>query len=126
MDWYSPVEGDVLAWKAADEDLRERALNQLETMADGALSLARKCQLSDKTAQQLFGALLEKALQFPGENHVFLVGGKPVITFWGFVNLNESAREELFGCLHLAPAPEPVLDLYEDIPDEDALKVTFS
>ncbi|QKN81965.1 SrfA family protein [Scandinavium goeteborgense] len=126
VDWYSPVEGDVLAWKAADEDLRERALNQLETMANGALSLARKCQQSDKTAQQLFGALLEKALQFPGENHVFLVGGKPVITFWGFVNLNESAREELFGCLHLAPVPEPVIDLYEDIPDEDALRVTFS
>ncbi|MCS2160477.1 SrfA family protein [Scandinavium sp. H11S7] len=126
VDWYSPVEGDVLAWKAADEDLRERALNQLETMADGALSLARKCQQSDKTAQQLFGALLEKALQFPGENHVFLVSGKPVITFWGFVNLNESAREELFGCLHLAPEPKPVIDLYEDIPDEDALKVTFS
>jgi len=126
VDWYSPVEGDVLAWKAADEDLRERALNQLETMADGALSLARKCQQSDKTAQQLFGALLEKALQFPGENHVFLVGGKPVITFWGFVNLNESAREALFGCLHLTPEPEPVIDLYEDIPDEDALKVTFS
>jgi len=126
VDWYSPVEGDVLAWKAADEEVRERALSQLEMMADGALSLARKCQQSDRTAQQLFGALLEKALQFPGDNHVFLVGGKPVITFWGFVNLNESTREELFGCLHLAPPPEPVIDLYEDIPDEDALKVTFS
>lgn len=126
VDWYSPVEGDVLAWKAADDDLREQALRQLETMADGAMSLARKCQQSDKTAQQLFGALLEKALQFPGENHVFLVGGKPVITFWGFVNLNESAREELFGCLHLAPVPEPEIELDDDIPEADSVKVTFS
>ncbi|HEX4502518.1 MAG TPA: SrfA family protein [Scandinavium sp.] len=126
VDWYSPVDGDVLPWKAADEDLRERVLNQLETMADGALSLARKCQQSDKTAQQLFGALLEKALQFPGENHVFLVDGKPVITFWGFVNLNESAREELFGCLHFAPVPEPVIDNDDDFTDEEALNVTIS
>lgn len=126
VDWYSPVEGDVLAWKAADNDLREQALHQLETLADGALSLARKCQQSDKTAQQLFGALLEKALQFPGENHVFVVGGKPVITFWGFVNLNESAREELFGCLHFAPEPEPVIDVEDEIADEEPVTVLFS
>ncbi|WP_330985054.1 MULTISPECIES: SrfA family protein [Enterobacterales] len=121
VDWYSPVEGDVVAWKAAEDEQRDRALHQLETMADAALSLARKCQQSDKTAQQLFGALLEKALQFPGENHVFLVDGKPVITFWGFVNLNESAREELFGCLHTLPVDEPLL-----IADEEPLNVTLS
>lgn len=126
VDWYAPVEGDVLAWKAADEDLRQQALHQLETLADGALSLARKCQQSDKTAQQLFGALLEKALQFPGENNLFLVGGKPVLTFWGFVNLNESARDELFGCLHFAPEPEAVIELDDNIPEAEALKVTFS
>lgn len=128
VDWYSPVEGGVVAWKAAEDDQRDRALHQLETMADAALSLARKCQQSDKTAQQLFGALLEKALQFPGENHVFLVDGKPVITFWGFVNLNESAREELFGCLHMLPVDEPLLtaDEEDDFIDEEPLKVTLS
>ncbi|MGL4723064.1 MAG: SrfA family protein [Scandinavium sp.] len=128
VDWYSPVEGDVVSWKAAEDEQRDRALHQLETMADTALSLARKCQQSDKTAQQLFGALLEKALQFPGENHVFLVDGKPVITFWGFVNLNESAREELFGCLHTLPVDEPLLivDAEDDLIDEEPLKVTLS
>jgi len=126
VDWYSPVEGDVQPWKAADEEVRERALHQLETLADGALSLARGCQQSEKTAQQLFGALLEKALQFPGENHVFLVGGKPVITFWGFVNLNESAREELFGCLHFAPVPEPLIDDEDEFIDDEPLIVTLS
>ncbi|MGU3412497.1 SrfA family protein [Enterobacteriaceae bacterium C34A] len=126
VDWYSPVEGEVQAWKSADEEVRERALHQLETLADSALSLARKCQQSEKTAQQLFGALLEKALQFPGENHVFLVGGKPVITFWGFVNLNESAREELFGCLHFAPVPEPLIDDEDDFIDDEPLTVTLS
>ncbi|WP_312628103.1 SrfA family protein [Scandinavium sp.] len=126
VDWYSPIEGDVQPWKAADEEVRERALHQLETLADGALSLARRCQQSEKTAQQLFGALLEKALQFPGENHVFLVGGKPVITFWGFVNLNESAREELFGCLHFAPVPEPLIDDEDEFIDDEPLIVTLS
>ena len=90
------------------------------------MSLAKKCQQSDKTAQQLFGALLEKALQFPGENHVFLVDGKPVITFWGFVNLNESARDELFGCLQTTTAPLSLPDEEEEIPEEETVKVTLS
>ena len=95
VDWYSPVEGRAQAWKAADEDARFRALRYLESTLDSAATLSRKCMQSPKTAQQLFGSLLEKALQFPGENHVFLVDGKPVIPFWGFVNLNERAREDV-------------------------------
>ncbi|MBB1200785.1 ssrAB-activated protein [Enterobacteriaceae bacterium 89] len=126
VDWYSPVEGEVISWKAADDDQRYQALHQLETMADGALSLARKCQQSEKTAQQLFGALLEKALQFPGENHVFLVDGKPVITFWGFVNLNESAREEIFGCLQTTSVPATLQTLVEEPPESEAATITLS
>lgn len=126
VDWYSPMEGSVISWKAADTDQRFQALHQLEKMADSAFSLAKKCQQSEKTTQQLFGALLEKALQFPGENHVFLVEGKPVITFWGFVNLNESAREELFGCLQPVILSEPLPEPEEEIPEVDLLKVNIS
>ena len=126
VDWYSPVDGEVTSWKAADDELRLQALHQLETLADGALALAKKCQQSDKTAQQLFGALLEKALQFPGENHVYLVDGKPVITFWGFVNLNESAREEIFGCLQIAPVEVEMPPVEENFPEDELVKVTLS
>lgn len=83
VDWYSPIDGRSVSWKAADEEARSRAREHLENTLDSAYALSRKCLQSQKTAQQLFGSLLEKALQFPGENHVFLVDGKPVITFWG-------------------------------------------
>ena len=133
VDWYAPVEGQVTSWKAADDDLRHRALRMLEKLADSADSLSRKCLQSEKTSQQLFGALLEKALQFPGENHVFLIDGKPVITFWGFVNLNERARDDRFSCLQTttldallvavepeeAPLPAPKVTLAQ--PDEPLL-----
>lgn len=125
VDWYSPLEGDVISWKAADDEQRYHALHQLETLADHAQALARKCQQSDKTAQQLFGALLEKALQFPGDNHIFLVSGKPVMTFWGFVNLNESARDELFGCLQTTRLPV-IEHVEEENPPSDPAKVTLS
>lgn len=131
VDWYAPIAGEVTSWKAADEETRFRALRYLESTLDSAASLSRKCMQSDKTAQQLFGSLLAKALQFPGENHVFLIDGKPVITFWGFVNLNESAREDVLACLREIDIPEPIVieeeeDAEPEIADEEPVKVTLS
>lgn len=128
VDWYSPVEGRAVSWKAAEEEARFRALRYLDSTLDSASALSRKCIQSPKTAQQLFGSLLEKALQFPGENHVFLVDGKPVITFWGFVNLNESARDDVLECLRKEDIPPPVVAVEpEPEPEEEpAVAVNFS
>ena len=108
VDWYSPTEGVVTSWKAADEDARFRALRLLESTLSSVESLSKKSLQSPKTAQQLFGSLLSKAFQFPGENFLFLVDGKPVITFWGFVNLNENAREDVLDCLRASLVPVPM------------------
>ncbi|HEP1894562.1 TPA: ssrAB-activated protein [Kluyvera cryocrescens] len=129
VDWYSPVAGEVIGWKAADETQRTRALHYLEGLQDSARTLSKKCLQSEKTAQQLFGALLEKSLQFPGENHLFLVEGKPVISFWGFVNLNEGAREDVLDCLRYVEPELPEEPLIVEIPqveETDVPAVTFS
>ncbi|QLR43293.1 ssrAB-activated protein [Enterobacter sp. RHBSTW-00994] len=125
VDWYSPVDGAVSSWKTADEDERFRALRYLENTLASVESLSKKCLQSPKTAQQLFGSLLSKAFQFPGENFLFLVDGKPVITFWGFVNLNENARDDVLECLResLIPEPEPVQ--IEDPEPEPTPVITF-
>ena len=114
VDWYSPVEGSVISWKAADEDDRYRALRYLENTLASVESLSKKCLQSPKTAQQLFGSLLSKAFQFPSENFLYLVDGKPVIAFWGFVNLNENARDDVLDCLRESLIPEPAPVVIED------------
>lgn len=119
VDWYSPVEGRAVSWKAADDESRFRALRFLESTLDSAAALSRKSLQSPKTAQQFFGSLLEKALQFPGVNHVFLVDGKPVITFWGFVDLNESAREDVLACLREEEPPAPTIVMPEESEEEE-------
>lgn len=119
VDWYSPVEGRAVSWKAADDESRFRALRFLESTLDSAAALSRKSLQSPKTAQQLFGSLLAKALQFPGVNHVFLVDGKPVITFWGFVDLNESAREDVLACLREEEPPAPAIVMPEERDEEE-------
>lgn len=126
VDWYSPVEGQAIAWKAADEDTRNRALRYLSGTLESAATLSRKSLQSGKTSLQLFGSLLEKAVQFPGENHVFLVDGKPVITFWGFVNLNENTREDVLACLQIEDEPEPEIHIAPDAVEEPIPEVTFA
>lgn len=126
VDWYSPLDGDVISWKAANRNQRQKALQALEQLEQSALKLARKCQQSEKTTQQLFGALLEQTLQFPGENYLFLLDGKPVITFWGFVNLNESRRESPFACLQHTPDNEPTILSMPEPDVSDAPSLTLS
>ncbi|MDM2904698.1 SrfA family protein [Citrobacter sp. Cpo015] len=126
VDWYSPIEGKAVAWKAADEEARFRALRYLGSTLENAATLSRKSLQSGKTSLQLFGSLLEKAIQFPGENHVFLVDGKPVITFWGFVNLNENPRDDVLDCLRIADVP-PVVTVAEPEQEEEiAPEITFA
>lgn len=126
VDWYAPLEGDIASWNAADEDDRFRALRYLENTLSSVESLSKKSLQSPKTAQQLFGSLLSKAFQFPGENFLFLVDGKPVITFWGFVNLNENAREDVLDCLRESLKPEPMpAPVEEPEPEEPAPEIVF-
>ena len=125
VDWYAPVEGSVSSWKAADEDARYRALRLLESTLSSVESLSKKSLQSPKTAQQLFGSLLSKAFQFPGENFLFLVDGKPVITFWGFVQLNENARDDVLECLRESLRPVEVPAPVEEPETEPAPEIIF-
>lgn len=104
IDWYAPIAGKVTSWIAASNEERASALRQLEHCQQTANALSLKAQNSDKPALRLFGILLAKAMQFPGSNHVFLVDGKPVLTFWGFVNLDKKSRTDAFDCLRAAIA----------------------
>lgn len=109
VDWYAPFEGSVLSWAAASDEQRKKALRYLDNCQANVATLIQRCQQAEKTAIQLFGSLLANALQFPGSQHVYLVDGKPVITFWGFVNLNQGAREDVLDCLRVVEPAEPVI-----------------
>lgn len=102
IDWYAPISGKITSWIAASDEECASALSQLEHCQQTVNELSQKAQLSEKSALRLFGILLAKAMQFPGANHVFLVDGKPVLTFWGFVNLDKKSRSDAFDCLRAA------------------------
>lgn len=116
VDWYAPCEGSVISWAAASDEQRKKALRYLDNCQTNVASLIQRCQQAEKTAIQLFGSLLANAMQFPGNQHVYLIDGKPVLTFWGFVNLNSCARTDALDCLRVSEEQEPVIEFLPEPP----------
>jgi len=103
FDWYAPFAGDVIPWVSASEDERRAALSQLEDLHRQLLDTATRMeQDAGNREKQIFARLLRKAVHFPGSEHVYLVDGKPVVTFWGFAAPNAETVDPL---LHLRPPP---------------------
>lgn len=102
IDWYAPEAGKITSWMAASDDERDAALERLTSCLATVAKISEQALASNKTAQQHFGALLAKAFQFPAANYVYLVGGRPVITFWGFINLDQKPRTDALECLREA------------------------
>lgn len=114
LDWYSPREGKVVSWAAATDTARASALRQLENCLDTVSQISKAAKSSEKPATQFFGSLLEKAFRFPDQNHMYLVGGQPVLTFWGFLSLDSVSNPDPFAALRntlTADEPLPALSL---------------
>jgi len=127
VDWYAPMEGKATSWLAASDTQRKQARRLLESAFASASALSQRCRQSDKTALAHFGALLEKALQFPAANHVWVVDGKPVITFWGFVSIHEGLRDDLLACLNeVEPTPPTIEAVPEEEPPAPIIKPQMS
>ncbi|MGH1475143.1 SrfA family protein [Yersinia proxima] len=118
VDWYSPLNGIVTPWVSASIEQRKQALCYLDNCLITASAISQRCLQAEKTSLQLFGSLLTKVFQFPASSHIYLIDGKPVITFWGFVNLHHSAREDVFECLRQCAPLEPDIAQLAEQPTE--------
>ncbi|WP_226570426.1 SrfA family protein [Mangrovibacter yixingensis] len=119
VDWYASFSGKVTTWSSASDSQRKQALKTLEKYVDNIASLSQRCLQSGNASIQLFGALLAKAVHFPGANHLFLVDDKPVITFWGFLQLNQDVQDDVLECLRHQEPVAPVV-IPEPEPEETA------
>lgn len=119
LDWYSPIPGHVVAWTAATEEEKAQALPQLERLQEAVRSVALEGQSRGADAERaVFYKLFEHVLQFPDENYVYLVGGKPVITFWGFVHHHAKASPDPLVCLRpkIQPVTPPIINTPPAVP----------
>ncbi|WP_332460366.1 SrfA family protein [Xenorhabdus lircayensis] len=121
IDWYAGFSGNVVPWSAATHDERQSALRQLEANQAAIEQLSAQMINQKAHEMRLFGALLSKTVQFPDQDHVYLVDGKPVVTFWGFVSAKQQARPNPLDCLRSSrPVTPPIASV---VPSEPAASV---
>ncbi|WP_419246684.1 SrfA family protein [Serratia sp. NFX21] len=107
IDWYSPFPGKVTSWLAASDAQRAQALQLLEQSLATFRDLVAQTQANPHPSHRLFGALLARAMQIPDPNHIYLVDGKPVLTFWGFIKPSAQCQDDPLACLRPAEEEKP-------------------
>ena len=116
LDWYAPRPGPVVPWSAASPEERLSAQNQLLESRARINELARTMQADPDPERQVFARLLAHVFNFPDEDHVYLVDGRPVVSFWGFVRDREAVGSDPLVNLgrFAAPPTEWSLDLADE------------
>ncbi|HCS45785.1 MAG TPA: hypothetical protein DIW52_23685 [Pseudomonas sp.] len=129
IDWYSPIQGDVVPWSSATEDEREAARSQLNhftnAIADMSSALVQAGSKGGQSDQVIFGKLLGLVPHAPADSYIYLVEAtrtnaqgeserytQPVLTFWGFVqHEGDRHRDPLYFLTPrpASPAPAPLL-----------------
>ena len=117
IDWYAPEAGFVIPWSSATPEEKQSAKEQLGAIKQQLDMTSDESGHSENTEQSVFNRLLKHVLQFPNDEHVYLVNGKPVLTFWGFVNTDATPRPNPLAVLAIPEAkkmvdtvPPPVVD----------------
>lgn len=109
IDWYAPFPGDVVPPESQTEEERADAHAQAKAMQERLRAAAAEHRARATTRDDtLFADLLTAAAEFPDGNHVYLVEGRPVATFWGFTHIGLDETSWAIRPPVVAPAPEPV------------------
>ncbi|SEP36543.1 hypothetical protein SAMN02990966_05404 [Rhodospirillales bacterium URHD0017] len=85
IDWYAPFEGQTRKLSELDDSERQAILSEVHRLHGEITGLADSMDEPQRsTAERNFARLLRHALTAPGEDTLYVVDGKPVMTFWGF------------------------------------------
>jgi hypothetical protein len=105
IDWYAPFDGQARKFSDLGDAERGPILDDVQHLHGDIAGLADAMDQVDRsTAERNFARLLRHALTAPGEDTLYVVDGKPVMTFWGF-----SADAALPGVFLASPPPAPHL-----------------
>jgi hypothetical protein len=113
IDWYAPFEGEARKLSELSDAERGPILDEVHRLHGDISGLADSMEAPQRSnAERNFARLLRHALTAPGEDALYIVDGKPVMTFWGF-----SADAALPGVFLASPpvAPRPARAIPEAV-----------
>lgn len=85
INWYAPFDGDVKRLGDLGDAERREILDTVHRLHGEIAGLATQMEAVERSsAERNFARLLRHALTAPGEETLYVVDGRPVMTFWGF------------------------------------------
>jgi hypothetical protein len=85
INWYAPFDGDVRRLGDLGDAERREMLDRVHRLHGEIAGLATQMEAVERSnAERNFARLLRQALTAPGEETLYVVDGRPVMTFWGF------------------------------------------
>ena len=85
LDWYSPIDGNFSPFSNLSYDQQAKIKEEITDQFLLIDKLGKR--LNDEIgteAARTYASLLDSAKSFPSDDQIFVINGKPVITFWGF------------------------------------------
>ena len=107
VDWYSSVEGKVQPLNELAPETINAVRAELASLAESIYQIAQNLKASPNSNSSMAGALLELAISFPGEEHLYLVGNQPVVTAWGYAPSSFTAQPENLTRIRPMPTAGP-------------------
>ncbi len=85
INWYAPFDGEVRRLGDLGDAERREMLDRVHRLHGEIAGLATQMEAVERSnAERNFARLLRQALTAPGEETLYVVDGRPVMTFWGF------------------------------------------
>ncbi|MCC7048219.1 MAG: hypothetical protein IT562_16010 [Alphaproteobacteria bacterium] len=91
--WYTTADGKAVPLADTPPEQQQKARAAIAVLADDIRKLAAEFAAATNPQQRQFGALLELAQSFPGEECVFLAGEQPIVVAWGYAPAAATAAE---------------------------------
>ena len=114
IDWYAAFDGEPRRLSDLGEAERAAILAKVHSLHADLARLADGMEAPERSAaERNFARLLRHALTAPGEDALYVVDGKPVMTFWGFAA--DAALPGVFLATPPAPPPRPAAAIPEAV-----------
>lgn len=85
LDWYAPMSAkEVLEWRDLPDQEHDKLKAWFQELNERLAQLRETLTKEGKAEYQSFSQQLEHGGTIPDSSHIYLVGGHPVLTFWGF------------------------------------------
>jgi hypothetical protein len=109
-DWYADGEGTPIPIAMADPAVRAAALAERARLEQDIRAMAGRKRTSRDEGERFLGEMLGLALSVPGEDQVYVLGGKPVLVAWGHAPAGAAPEQvTLTGVTRHAPVPMTIL-----------------